>query len=239
MVILGIDASIRIASMAVWDTERDPGLTAADIARTQALAPGDVTTCEAMIPMLHKALANAGKTLADVTAVSVTSGPGSFTGLRIACAFAQGLAYSAGKSCFSVPTLEVVPWAYTGRDGLCTVLMDAKGGSLYAGMYDLTGENVTPRCSIECMAADKFTADEKPAMCVTLDEGVIRLLPDELRDKLDPKPDTVISGNGASLAARLCRAVGALAPSSALGPGALQPEYYRLSTPELAKKPKL
>lgn len=235
MVILGIDASIRIASMAVSDTEKGGVLS-------EIRAPGDISTCEAMIPMMKKVLADAGKGTDEIDAVAVTAGPGSFTGLRIACSFAQGLAYSSGRKCFSLPTLDVVPYGTETASGSCTVLMDAKGGSLYAGKYNISDGNVTAIKEIRCMTAEEFIKNENEPtdMCLTLDEGVIRLLPDELKERLAPKPDPVINGSGITLAARLCKAVGArYTLSDAKAPNELLPRYYRLSTPELAAKPKL
>lgn len=61
-----------------------------------------------LLPMCIEALHASGVEPKDLSAVAVSSGPGSFTGLRIGCATAQGLAVGAGVGIVMVPTFEVL-----------------------------------------------------------------------------------------------------------------------------------
>lgn len=61
-----------------------------------------------LLPMCLKALGESGVRIDSVSAVAVSAGPGSFTGLRIGCATAQGLAKAAGKDVVLVPTFEAL-----------------------------------------------------------------------------------------------------------------------------------
>lgn len=60
------------------------------------------------LPMLERLLAAAGATPAQLDAVAFGAGPGSFTGLRIACGLAQGLAFAAGIPVIGISTLEAM-----------------------------------------------------------------------------------------------------------------------------------
>lgn len=63
---------------------------------------------ELALPMLERLLAGAAMTAAQLDALAFGAGPGSFTGLRIACGLAQGLAFAAGVPVIGVSTLEAM-----------------------------------------------------------------------------------------------------------------------------------
>ncbi len=61
-----------------------------------------------VLPMLDRLLASAGISIAQLDAVAFGAGPGSFTGLRIACGVAQGLAFARGLPVAGISTLEAM-----------------------------------------------------------------------------------------------------------------------------------
>ena len=63
---------------------------------------------ELVLPMLDRLLASAGISIAELDAVAFGAGPGSFTGLRIACGVAQGLAFARNLPVIGIPTLEAM-----------------------------------------------------------------------------------------------------------------------------------
>lgn len=94
-----------------------------------------------VVAMLDELLAQGPLQLKDVQAIVFANGPGSFTGLRIACGVAQGLAFGQNKPLVQISTLEVLaqrfasnrPAAY--KDAATLVLFDARMGELYGQVF--------------------------------------------------------------------------------------------------------
>lgn len=88
--------------------------------------------------MIGDALRYAGITAPDLTAVAVSSGPGSYTGLRIGTATAKGLAEATGAHLVSVPGPEA--WAHlalplTAPDDCIVAAFDARRNEAYATAF--------------------------------------------------------------------------------------------------------
>jgi len=93
-----------------------------------------------LLPEIHGLLSEQGLKLADLDAIAFARGPGAFTGLRTACAVAQGLALGAGKPVLSLDSLMLV--AEDARQqspdlrGPIWVAMDARMDEIYAASYE-------------------------------------------------------------------------------------------------------
>lgn len=87
---------------------------------------------------VERLLAECGVAWPAVDAVAVSVGPGSFTGLRIAVAFAKGLAYAGGLGLAAVSTLEALAWVADAPPGarVCAAL-DARKHEVYAAWFDV------------------------------------------------------------------------------------------------------
>lgn len=86
--------------------------------------------------MVEDLLRDAGLRVADLDAVAVSSGPGSFTGLRIGFGFAKGLVYAIGARLVLVPTLEALA-AVVGADrGPVCAAIDARKQEVYAAVFE-------------------------------------------------------------------------------------------------------
>ena len=83
-------------------------------------------------------LAGCGVAWEEVDAVAVSIGPGSFTGLRIAVAFAKGLGFAGGLELAAVSTLEALAWVAEAPPGarVCAAL-DARKQEVYAALFDV------------------------------------------------------------------------------------------------------
>ena len=138
LIVLALDTSTDMLACAVAEwTPRDGR---ADV---RVLAAGD-HLCRRMsnVELTTTALdllSQAGKTMADVDAVLVGRGPGSFTGVRIGIATAKGLACGLGRPLHGASTLDAVAWRawLAGTRGLVAVADDAMRGEVYPGIYQL------------------------------------------------------------------------------------------------------
>lgn len=103
-----------------------------------------------ILPMVDELLKEAGMALRQFDGIGYGAGPGSFTGLRIACAVTQGLALGADLPVVGVSTLESLA-AQTGVDRVLT-LLDARMAEVYWAAYEREGEDwrtvVEPRLAL-------------------------------------------------------------------------------------------
>lgn len=96
-----------------------------------------------ILPMIDGLLAENGLRLADLDGIGYGAGPGSFTGLRIACAVTQGLAFGAGLPVAGVSTLESLA-GQAGCEHLAAcpsrvlTLLDARMAEVYWAAYERT-----------------------------------------------------------------------------------------------------
>jgi len=90
-----------------------------------------------VLPMIHDVLSEAGMRLLQLDAIAFGAGPGSFTGVRIACGVAQGLAFGAQVAVAPVSTLL----ALAERSGKQKVIacLDARMGQVYIAAYERVG----------------------------------------------------------------------------------------------------
>lgn len=94
---------------------------------------------ELILSMIDGLLADAGANLADLGGVAFGAGPGSFTGIRIACGVAQGLAFAAGLPVAAVSTLECLAQASGARRVIAC--LDARIGDVYVAACEREGDD--------------------------------------------------------------------------------------------------
>ena len=123
MLVLALETSTDLGSCALW---RD-GET------TGRVCPPGQPHSETLLPLVRELLAGAGVTVGQLDAIAFGAGPGAFTGLRIACGVAQGLAVAAGVPVVPVSSLETLA-AMSGADYVLAML-DARMGEVYSGRY--------------------------------------------------------------------------------------------------------
>jgi len=88
-----------------------------------------------LFPAIERILAHARLGLSDVDRIAVATGPGSFTGLRVAIAAAQGLARGSGASLAGVSTLDVLAYAHAPSKQRICALLPAGRTEWYAALY--------------------------------------------------------------------------------------------------------
>lgn len=90
-------------------------------------------------------LAEAGRTLKELSAVSVSMGPGSYTGLRIGLSAAKGICYAIDKPLIAVSTLEALASAayeLKKEDALYIPMIDARRMEVYTATFDATQNKI-------------------------------------------------------------------------------------------------
>lgn len=122
--LLALDSATRQAGLALYDGEN---------VRAEITWLSGVHHTEWMAPAIDDALKRVRAAATDLTAVAVTSGPGSFTGLRVAMSLAKGIVAARELPLVGVPTLNVTayPLLEMGQP-VCAVLQAGRGRLVYA-----------------------------------------------------------------------------------------------------------
>lgn len=94
-----------------------------------------MTHSQTLLPMIDEIVKMSGIELKDITAIAVSGGPGSFTGLRIGSATAKGLGLALNKPIVAVPTTQGLAMNIFGFKGLICPIMDARRNQVYTGVY--------------------------------------------------------------------------------------------------------
>jgi len=130
MKLLALETSAKAASCAVLED-------GAPLACTWQST--GLTHSRTLLPMVEDLLRNSEMSLADMDAVAVAAGPGSFTGLRIGAAAVKGLAWGAEKPCIPVSTLEAMAWPLAHLEGIVVCAMDARRQQIYHAVFRAGG----------------------------------------------------------------------------------------------------
>ena len=135
MNILAIESSGTVASAAI--------MKSGEILSEYTVNNGK-THSQTLLPMIEEIMDKCGMTAKDIDYIAISSGPGSFTGLRIGISTAKGLALGgdiedselAGKPCVAVSTLEAMAYNLCEAEGgyICPVI-DARNDRIYSGLY--------------------------------------------------------------------------------------------------------
>lgn len=108
------------------------------------------THSESLMPMIDQVLRGCDCSINELSAIAVTVGPGSFTGLRIGLAAAKGISLASAKPLLGINTLDALAYNIIGSDALLCPLLDARKQELYTALYD--GSKKYPRALTEARA---------------------------------------------------------------------------------------
>src|ERR1051325_112446 len=141
MRVLAIDTALGACAAAVLDT------TAGAVALHES-APMQRGHAEALVPLVARVMQRAGMSFADIDRIAVTTGPVSFTGLRVGIAAARGLALAAGKPAVGITTLAAYAAPFIAADDSLPVVaaIDARHDHVYLQVFGPAGRTlVSPR----------------------------------------------------------------------------------------------
>ncbi|MFP9112509.1 tRNA (adenosine(37)-N6)-threonylcarbamoyltransferase complex dimerization subunit type 1 TsaB [Flavobacterium sp. RHBU_3] len=109
---------------------------------------------------IEEALREAGLVYADITAVAVSMGPGSYTGLRIGVSAAKGLCYALGIPLIAIDTLELLARRIAVTDGVVVPLIDARRMEAYTAVFTPGFEKIR-EIQAEIITPESFSEYEK------------------------------------------------------------------------------
>lgn len=137
MLILSLDTSSVSASCALVE---DGKTVAAGFLNAK------ITHSATLMPMVENLFSVSGRNISDVNMFAATSGPGSFTGVRIGASILLGIAFGKNVPCVGVSTLQTTAYPFDneiyGGKIICPV-MDARRGQFYNALFK-DGQRLTP-----------------------------------------------------------------------------------------------
>lgn len=187
MNILAIDTTTKKANV---------GIKTNDIIKVNSI-DNEVTHSEKLLPLIDEALKECHLEVKDIECIACTTGPGSFTGIRIGLATAKALAKVIGAKIYAIDSLELLAHSANNKHAkaiLC--LIDAKNTRAYAKCYYahdkltqiLTAENkyineILKDLDKVCTSQDIIKSD---VLVVADTEAILRLVPDGYKKCLSP-----------------------------------------------------
>ncbi|HVM32677.1 MAG TPA: tRNA (adenosine(37)-N6)-threonylcarbamoyltransferase complex dimerization subunit type 1 TsaB [bacterium] len=134
-----IEVSTRICSVALLDL-----VTGEELAEVHL--PPDWESSVTLIPAMESLLAQKGAGPQDLDAVAVSVGPGSFTGIRVGIATAEGLCLPSNLLAYGIPTLDGLAenLRHAELQGESLALIDAQRGECFVGHYLIDPDRVRP-----------------------------------------------------------------------------------------------
>jgi len=137
MRLLAIDTALGACSAAILDTQG--GIIASE---SLPMLRGHA---EALMPLIRRVMDEAHTAFRDLDRVVVTTGPGSFTGLRVGIAAARGIALAIAKPAVGLSTLSAYAAPYLAGDDNAPVVVaiDARNAHVYLQVFAAGGRTVT------------------------------------------------------------------------------------------------
>jgi len=124
--VLAVDTSSLVAAAAVMDDGKLLG---------EYIINHKKTHSQTLMPMIKGLIGALELKASDIDIFAASSGPGSFTGLRIGITTIKAMAYAAGKPVVSVPTLDALAYNIPMTDSLVCPIMDARNNQVYTAVY--------------------------------------------------------------------------------------------------------
>ncbi|MCG0276350.1 MAG: tRNA (adenosine(37)-N6)-threonylcarbamoyltransferase complex dimerization subunit type 1 TsaB [Thermosediminibacteraceae bacterium] len=177
MKILGIDTSSAVATAALLSEEK---LLAEYILNHRH------THLEKLISMIDRLLTDSDTKLEDLDAIAVAIGPGSFTGIRIGMACAQGLSHVYGIPLVGINTLDALAYNLMHCSDFICPAIDAQRGEVYTCLFQWEGENLKRYWDYEIVKAERLAErlvdlDERTILLGDGAKLVAAVLPEEVK----------------------------------------------------------
>ncbi len=131
--VLAIDSATRACSAA---------LVLDGVVAGENFLYGQKNHSENLMTLIDDLFRNTGVSPEDIDLVAVSSGPGSFTGLRVGISTAQGLAFALGKDLAGISTLDILAFQANIGFGYICPMIDAKKNQIFTCLYKCSGSKL-------------------------------------------------------------------------------------------------
>ena len=132
MKFLAIDSTGAVATCALLENE--------DLIAKKKINSG-LKHSEILLPMIKEILCESSLKVSDIDIFVCSTGPGSFTGVRIGAATIKGLAFGR-KACVGVSSLEALAYSLADKEGIISAVMDARRDQLYNALFKCSGGKI-------------------------------------------------------------------------------------------------
>ncbi len=225
MNVLAIECTHQVASVAVTDGERVFQRNNSEWQRS----------AELLVPLVMEVMDEAGLKPQELRGVAVSSGPGSFTALRIGMSVAKGIAYGAGCPLVAVPTLFcMAEHACGGTDAASIVpVIPSRLGEFFFAIYS----RIPGRAGLEEVASGRCFARELVAKISSIGNAV-SVPARDVQGLLSHAPELApvcVDASSFGASDLLGRAREALAAGTSTSPADVGPDYRQIFVP-LQKK---
>ena len=147
MNILSLDSTAEVSTVALCSDQR--------LIAEMTLNTGN-THSQTLLPIVEQILKISETSLDDVDIFACSTGPGSFTGVRIGAATLKGLAYGKDRPCVSVSTLEALAYNLIGFDGIICPVMNARRSQVYNALFECKNSRITRLCPDRALSIDEL-----------------------------------------------------------------------------------
>ena len=137
MKILSLDTTATVCTAAICDGDKLIAETTVNTGNTHS---------ETLLPVIENLLKITETDIKDIDCFACSTGPGSFTGVRIGVATIKGLAYGKGKPCVSVSTLDALAYNLAGFNGILCPVMNARRNQVYNALFKCENGSITRLC---------------------------------------------------------------------------------------------
>lgn len=164
MKVLAVDTSSSVAAVAVMDDALLLG---------EYLLNHEKTHSQKLVPMIKEIMDGLELLPGDIDLFAASSGPGSFTGIRIGVTTIKAMAFAAKKPVISIPTLDALAYGIPLMDkALVCPIMDARNQQVYTALYSLENgqqNNITGYMGIHLDELVKLIKSKKKKVIFTGD----------------------------------------------------------------------
>jgi tRNA threonylcarbamoyladenosine biosynthesis protein TsaB len=126
--ILNIETATKNCSVSVSNN--------GELIAVKELNNGNYSHAEVLHSFINDVVKEANINLSDLSAIAVSKGPGSYTGLRIGVSAAKGLSFALNKPLISINTLKSLAHCLTIESGKIIAMLDARRMEVYAAIFD-------------------------------------------------------------------------------------------------------